>query len=126
LPLATSFERDGVYINLEGKAQKAYASLVQSNTTSLDSFLNNLKIINIGKNNNSAFSFFFDLSLGYIKLSDIFLLNPKQFIFFVNFFKKYPFKPIFEDFYRAGNLTKNSVLMYKRSKELRSCSNNFF
>jgi hypothetical protein len=39
---------------------------------------------------------------------------------------KYPFKPSFEDFYQTNNFTKNSVNMFKRSKEIRAVSTNFF
>ena len=44
----------------------------------------------------------------------------------LNFFFKYPFKPTFEDFYINNSFTKKSLNMFKRSKEIRKISTNFF
>ena len=44
----------------------------------------------------------------------------------LNFFIKYPLKPSFEDFYQTDSFTKNSLNMFKRSKEIRRVSTNFF
>lgn len=44
----------------------------------------------------------------------------------VTFFNKYPLKPSFEDFYQTDAFTKNSLNMFKRSKEIRKVSTNFY
>jgi NADH dehydrogenase/NADH:ubiquinone oxidoreductase subunit G len=131
IPALTFFEKDGVFINFEGKAQKAYKSIQNSNTNVVrfkffSFFLKNC----FSKKNNvlkSPFFFFFEMSNQYINLNkNNFFCNQYNIVATLNFFQKYPLKPSFEDFYQTDAFTKNSLNMFKRSKEIRKVSINFY
>lgn len=49
-----------------------------------------------------------------------------KFYITLNFFRRYPLKPSFEDFNQTDAFTKNSLNMYKRAKEIRQVSTNFY
>ncbi len=132
IPTLTFFEFDGIFINSFGKAQKAYKSLVNSNkdVISLD-FLSNFFIELYSKNNKvlpfiSVFYFFIEMSNQFIIIDNNILNSPTVSTLYSNFFNKSIHKPLIEDFYQTNLFTKNSLNMFKRSKEIRTGSTNFF
>jgi hypothetical protein len=131
IPTLTSFEKDGVFVNFEGKSQKACKSILNANKNIINfeflfSFFRNFYTSNKCKNK-SAFLFFIEMSKKFV------IFEKNQFFFSTNFFtnslaffEKYPLKTSFEDFYQTDAFTKNSLNMFKRSKEIRKLSTNFF
>ena len=84
-------------------------------------FLKNKKVIK------APFFYFIEMSNKFIDINSNYLLCLQYKITAnLNFFKKYPFKPSFEDFYQTDSFSKNSLNMFKRSKEIRKISTNFY
>jgi len=128
LPTLTFFEKDGLFLNFEGKPQKAFKSIVNlnKNIISLDFFLFFFRKEGTHKKQ-PAFFYFFEMcdQLLYIKMGE-FYFSPIICLDSISTFIKYPLKPSFEDFYQTDAFTRNSLNMLKRSKELRKVSTNFF
>jgi len=90
----------------------------------LKKLFNNSTITN--KSIFSTFSYFIEMSQGFVTFDSHIFNLPVFFASSSQRVNKYPFKPSFEDFYQTNNFTKNSVNMFKRSKEIRTISTNFF
>ena len=129
IPTLTAFEQDGIYINFEGKAQKAYKSIANGNKNivNLDFFFLLYKKIKFLKNSpHSAFYFYIEMCTHRKQINNFLFSNSFLYFDSLNFFIKYPIKPSFEDFYQTNSFTKNSLNMLKRSKEIRTNAINFF
>lgn len=131
IPTLTLFEKDGVFINFEGKAQKAYKSVLNSNTNiiNFEFFFFFFKSCFYKTNTalKAPYYYFIEMSNKYIHTeNDNFFCIQYKISINLNFFKKYPLKPSFEDFYQTDAFTKNSLNMFKRSKEIRKVSTNFY
>jgi hypothetical protein len=74
----------------------------------------------------SVFNYFIEMSQGFVTIDSHKFSAASSYIAGSQKISKYPFKPSFEDFYQTNNFTKNSVNMFKRSKEIRAISTNFF
>jgi len=131
IPTLTSFEKDGVFVNFEGKSQKACKSIFNTNKNIISfefffSFFINF-YTNSKLQNKSAFLFFIEMSKKFvISEKGQSILSPNFHDNSFAFFFKYPLKTSFEDFYQTDAFTKNSLNMFKRSKEIRKLSTNFF
>ena len=131
IPTLTTFEKDGIFLNFEGNAQKAYKSILNlnKNVISLDFFLSFFIKYYTRKEQkiNSSFFFFIEMCNKFVSMkTSKNEFNQNLSTSSLNFFIKYPLKPSFEDFYQTDSFTKNSLNMFKRSKEIRRISTNFF
>lgn len=131
IPTLTSFEKDGIFINFEGKSQKAYKSILNVNKNIINFEYLFIVFRNFYTNNKyknkSAFLFFIEMSKKFVSFEKTqFFFSSNFFTNSLEFFWKYPLKTSFEDFYQTDAFTKNSLNMFKRSKEIRKLSTNFF
>jgi len=133
VPCLTAFEEEGIYLNLENRAQKALKIFSKVNDSrSVKNILSTLiKIftheIKPSKFLNSTYETVENSSLFNntdkkfsLKLSQ----NSKNITKIYNY-SFYPVKTSSEDFYRSNSFTKNSIIMNKCSQELRSLNDNF-
>jgi NADH-quinone oxidoreductase subunit G len=133
IPCLTAFEEEGVYINLENRAQKALKVFSKVNDArSLKSiFLTLNKIFKSEINESKTLKHINEM----IENSFLFNSNKKKFStkYICNTYVKssifefslYPIKSSIEDFYRSNNFTKNSIIMNKCSQEMRNLTDNF-
>lgn len=130
IPTLTFFEKDGIFINFEGKSQKASKSVWNSNKNIIDLDFFFLFFKNCFFKNNkllkAPFFYFLEMSNKFIPSEENIFCPKYKFSSTVTFFNKYPLKPSFEDFYQTDAFTKNSLNMFKRSKEIRKVSTNFY
>jgi hypothetical protein len=132
VPTLTTFETEGIFLNFEGKPQNTFKSILNSNkhVVSLDFclsfFLSKYPNSNQQKGLMSPFAFFNEKSDIFFPMSNHVSLFNCWYNQNLNFFRKYPLKSSFEDFYQTDSFTKNSLNMFKRSKEIRKISTNFF
>jgi len=131
IPIESDFEKQGTFINLEGRSQKAFKIIKNASTKSINDVLEYfLKTDQKSLSNKNRFmdpefenvknSFLFDsLKVNFIK-------NIEPNFFYKNsFFYNYSFKSFNEDFYIMNNFTKNSNTMSQCSRHLRKNSTNF-
>ena len=128
IPTLTFFEKNGIYINLDGKAQKAYSLNLKSkrDVASLIDiilpFFFTKHIFSLSTfENQSVFFYFFEM-LNISFFEDLYLINlqnKKHNNSYITFFQKYPFKPFIEDFYCTNTFTKNSINMSLKSRDTR-------
>jgi NADH-quinone oxidoreductase subunit G len=131
IPINSDFEREGTYINLEGRPQKSF-KIVKNNSLNLDSIIisifskKEIKLLTNFKFLNPTFESIKNLNL-FDSLKINFLKKIKQKYFLKNtFFHNYLSKTNnTEDFYRTNNFTKNSTTMSQCSRHLRKNSTNF-
>ena len=131
IPSLTAFEEEGIYLNLENRAQKTLKVFSKvSDARSVKNIF--LTLIKLFKQEISTSKF-----LDYIheSIQNTSLFNNTYKKFSLNFllksntasynFSTYPIKPANEDFYRSNKFTKNSIIMNKCSQELRKVNDNF-
>jgi NADH dehydrogenase (ubiquinone) Fe-S protein 1 len=124
LPTTTFFEKDGLYMNLEGRIQKT-----QKATTGPALVRDSLKIIRILKKRIASLGL-----VSYLKDPEFSTINlAKRHLFFLKSNKKtlstisrLPFSPFLTDFYISDSLSKNSTTMAKCSGSYRADFKNFF
>lgn len=131
IPIESDFEKQGSFINLEGRSQKAFKIIKNASTKSINDILEYfLKIDQRSLLNKSRFinpefeniknSFLFDsLKVNFIKNVEL------KFFYKNSSFYNYSFKSFNEDFYIMNNFTKNSNTMSQCSRHLRKNSTNF-
>jgi len=129
VPTLTFFESDGVFLNFEGNCQKAYASILNPNKNIVKlafffSFFIRL-YTNQRQKLKSPFFFFIEMTNKFGNFNKSYY-NHNLPLISLNFFMKHPLKSSFEDFYQTDAFTKSSLNMFKRSKEIRKTSTNFF
>jgi NADH dehydrogenase/NADH:ubiquinone oxidoreductase subunit G len=133
VPCLTAFEEEGIYLNLENRAQKALKVFSKVNDSrSIKSIFSTL--IKIFKQE-IRLSNFLNYVYETIEKSSLFnntdkkfslkLVNNSNFKTSIYDFSVYPTKTSNEDFYRSNNFTKNSIIMNKCSQELRGLNDNF-
>ena len=131
IPIESDFEKQGSFINLEGRTQSIAKVINNGNKKNLNFLLSYLF-----QNNNSGLfqnnkylkplfeiadnsSLFDSLNLFFLKK-----INSKYFMGNLTFFN-YSFKSLNEDFYMNNNFTRNSITMSQCSRHLRKNSSNF-
>lgn len=131
IPIESDFEKEGSFINLEGRSQKSLKIIKNVSTKTINTILNSFfksheKFLSneyrfiSSEFENIKNSFLFDsLQVNFLKKirSNFFYNN--------SFFYNYSFKSINEDFYITNNFTKNSNTMSQCSRHLRKNSTNF-
>jgi len=135
IPTLTSFESEGVYINLEQRAQKTLKTLPGINDSrEIKRILTALypEIDSERTKKSLTFLNFFNEIIAqpnkFQMLKNKFLsvnLLEDKYLNTKNYCNKYPLKPVMVDFYRTNKFTKNSLIMAKCSQEMRKNSNNF-
>jgi len=135
IPTLTSFESEGVYINLEQRAQKTLKTLPGINDSrEIKRILTALypEIDSERTKKSLTFLNFFNEIIAqpnkFQMLKNKFLsvnLLEDKYLNTKNYYNKYPLKPVVTDFYRNNKFTKNSLIMAKCSQEMRKNSNNF-
>ena len=133
IPCLTSFEEEGIYVNIENRAQKALKVFSKvNNSRSLKQIF-----LTLNKMFKKEINFSNFLKYKYEMVENASLLNSttKKFSLMltcnsnvnssINDYSTYPIKSSNEDFYRSNSFTKNSIIMNKCSQEIRSISNNF-
>ena len=129
VPTTTSFETEGIFLNLENRPQKNLKTLAGINE--MRSIGNIFKAL--GKND-YTFSKSLEYILEFVDTSKYFslvknifanksLLDNKKIIF--SKVSLYPIKLAVEDYYTKGKYTKNSLTMLKCSQEVRKNLTNF-
>jgi NADH dehydrogenase/NADH:ubiquinone oxidoreductase subunit G len=133
VPCLTSFEEEGIYLNLESRAQKALKifSKVNDSRSVKNIFLTLIKMFNKEIRPSSFLSSIYET----VENSSLFNTTNKKFSLELTYNSKnrtpiydfflYPVKTSNEDFYRSNNFTKNSIIMNKCSQELRNLNDNF-
>ena len=128
LPTTTFLEEEKVYINYNNLPQKT--QVVFKNLLYFDTFIKFFDFLtnNLKKNKTSLIFLNFQKELIKKKflLQKFFFCNNKQQLLLktkINIL--YPIKSFIEDFYLTSTLTKNSIMMNKRSQEYRKISKNF-
>ncbi len=133
IPCLTAFEEEGVYINIENRAQKALKvfSKVNDARSLKNIFLTLNKIFKSEISESKTLNHINEM----IENASLFNSNKKKFStkYICNSnikpsifeFSVYPIKSSIEDFYRSNNFTKNSTIMNKCSQEMRNLSDNF-
>jgi len=133
VPCLTSFEEEGIYLNLESRAQKALKifSKVNDSRSVKNIFLTLIKMFNKEIRPSSFLSSIYET----VENSFLFNTTNKKFSLELTYNSKnrtpiydfflYPVKTSNEDFYRSNNFTKNSIIMNKCSQELRNLNDNF-
>jgi hypothetical protein len=129
VPTLTFFESDGFFLNFEGTCQKAYASILNpnKNIVKLSFFFSFFIRLYTNQQQGLKSPLFF-----FIEMPNKFGSNNKGYynrslpLVSLKFFMKHPLKSSFEDFYQTDAFTKSSLNMFKRSKEIRKASTNFF
>lgn len=131
IPIESDFEKQGSFINLEGRSQKAFKIIKNASTKSINDVLEYfLKMDPKSLSNKSRFinpefeniknSFLFNsLKVNFIKSIEL------KFFHKNSSFYNYSFKSFNEDFYIMNNFTKNSNTMSQCSRHLRKNSTNF-
>lgn len=133
IPSLTSFEEEGIYVNVEGRVQKALKVFSKANDSrSVKSILSTL--IKMFKQEIRS-SEFLNYMHETIENSSLFnncykkfslkAISDSKFRTSMYEFSLYPLKTSNEDFYRSNNFTKNSIIMNKCSQELRGLNDNF-
>ena len=125
LPVTTSFETEGVYLNLENRPQKSLRTLSGSgDMRSLSGILNSIKK---EYNSSNFLNYVYELiekPKNFTNLKNVLLkgslFNPNQ----ISNVSLYPAKSM-EDFYTKGKFSKNSSIMSQCSQEIRRSSTNF-
>jgi NADH dehydrogenase/NADH:ubiquinone oxidoreductase subunit G len=133
VPCLTSFEEEGVYINLENRAQKALKIFSKvNNARSLKQIF-----LTLNKMFKKEVKFSNFLKYKYEMIENGSLLNStiKSFSSTSTFssnnyssvydYSMYPIKTSNEDFYRSNSFTKKSIIMNKCSQEIRNLNSNF-
>jgi len=133
VPCLTAFEEEGIYFNVENRAQKALKvfSKVNESRSIKNIFSTLIKIFK----QEIRLSNFLNYVYETIENSSLFnntnkkfslkLINNSQFKVSTYDFSVYPIKTSNEDFYRSSSFTKNSIIMNKCSQELRGLNDNF-
>jgi NADH dehydrogenase (ubiquinone) Fe-S protein 1 len=124
LPTTTFFEKDGYYMNLEGRIQKT-----QKATTGPALVRDPFKIISILKKRIASLgliSHLEDLELTTTNLAERHLFFLKSNRKTLSTISRLPFSPFLTDFYISDSLSKNSTTMAKCSDSYRADFKNFF
>jgi len=133
VPCLTAFEEEGIYFNLENRAQKALKifSKVNDARSVKNIVLTIVKIFKKQINSSKYLTYVHET----IENSSLFNTTAKTFsLKFINNstindaiydFSLQPIKSSNEDFYRSNSFTKNSIIMNKCSQELRNLNDNF-
>ena len=131
IPIESDFEKEGSFINLEGRSQKSLKiiknvsaktinNVLNSFFKSHENFLSNKYRFISSEFENIKNSFLFDsLEVNFLKKIRL------NFFYNNSFFYNYSFKSVNEDFYITNNFTKNSNTMSQCSRHLRKNSTNF-
>lgn len=131
VPIESDFEKQGSFINLEGRSQKAFKIVKNAYAKNINDVLECfLKIDQKSFYNESRFmnpefeniknSFLFDsLKVNFYKSIEL------KYFYRNSSFCNYSFKSFNEDFYVMNNFTKNSNTMSQCSRHLRKNSTNF-
>ncbi len=137
IPIASCFESEGTYINLEGRPQKTLKTF--NKELSHISILNFFKRIDnniLGKNfkkdslfqKSKKFDFFNEMTQSPIKFNILkgnFNLKGNFFTKLPDLLTYYPLKSSLEDSYISNKFTKNSSIMAECSQAFRKSYNNF-
>jgi len=133
IPCLTAFEEEGIYLNVENRAQKALKIFSKVNDArSIKNIVSTIVRIFKKQINSSNFlnfihetienSSLFNNTLKFFSLKVISNSTVNTSIYD---FSSHPIKSSNEDFYRSNNFTKNSIIMNKCSQELRNLNDNF-
>jgi NADH-quinone oxidoreductase chain G len=131
IPVTTSFEDEGVYVNLEGRPQKILKTLAGiKDTRAIKSVL---KAINIKNNPEKSYKFLnyiselVKTSKHFSHLRNILLTNStvNKHILKKSLTSNYPLKASVENFYVTNKFTKNSLTMIQCSQKIFKDSTNF-
>ena len=133
IPCLTAFEEEGIYLNVENRAQKALKNFSKVNDArSIKNIVSTIVRIFKKQINSSNFlnfihetienSSLFNNTLKFFSLKVISNSTVNTSIYD---FSSHPIKSSNEDFYRSNNFTKNSIIMNKCSQELRNLNDNF-
>ena len=125
LPITTSFETEGVYLNLENRPQKSLRTL--SGVGDMRSPSSIFNCIKEEYNFSNFLGYVYELvekTKNFTNLKNVLLrgslFNPNQ----ISNVSLYPAKSM-EDFYTKGKFSKNSSVMSQCSQEIRKSSTNF-
>jgi NADH dehydrogenase/NADH:ubiquinone oxidoreductase subunit G len=130
IPVTTSFEDEGVYVNLEGRPQKILKTLAGiKDTRAIKSVL---KAINIKNNPEKSYKFLnyiselVKTSKHFSHLRNILLTNStvNKHILKKSLTSNYPLKASVENFYVTNKFTKNSLTMIQCSQKIFKDSTN--
>ena len=125
LPITTSFETEGIYLNLENRPQKTLRTLSGiGDMRSPSSIFNSIKEEYNFSNFLGYIHELVDKAKNFTNLKNVLLrgslFNPNQ----ISNVSLYPAKSM-EDFYTKGKFSKNSSVMSQCSQEVRKSSTNF-
>ena len=131
IPINSDFEKEGSFINLEGRPQKSF-KILKNNFLNLDNIIisifskKEIELLTKFKFLNPTFESIKNLNLfDSIKINFLKKIKQKYFLknsFVYNYLSK---TNNTEDFYRTNNFTKNSITMSQCSRHLRKNSTNF-
>jgi len=133
VPCLTSFEEEGIYINVENRAQKALKifSKVDNARSLKQIFLTLNKMFKKEINFSNFLKYKYEmienaslLNSTSKKFSSMSICNSNNYSSIYDY-SMYPIKSSNEDFYRSNNFSKKSIIMNKCSQEIRNLSNNF-